>query len=244
MADNSEMLAPPLRSDGEEARFHRLLDLLPSASYTCDREGRITDFNRLAVELWGREPRLNNLSDRYCGSYKLFATDGARIPHDRCWMALALRDNQGYNQRKIVVERPDGSRRDAVAYANPIHDELGRVTGAVNILVDVTESTVAEEEVRRLNRELEERVRERTASLDKTSRELRQALDKIRTLRGLIPICSWCKKIRDDAGFWRRLESYLSEYTEAEFTHGICPDCAKEQFDVVLSDSGDFGRDA
>jgi integral membrane sensor domain MASE1 len=55
--------------------------------------------------------------------------------------------------------------------------------------------------------------------------ELAQALAEIKTLRGLIPICAWCKKIRDDRGFWRRLEEYLCAHTEAEFTHGSCPDC-------------------
>jgi integral membrane sensor domain MASE1 len=55
--------------------------------------------------------------------------------------------------------------------------------------------------------------------------ELAQALSEIKTLRGLIPICAGCKKIRDDQGFWRRLEEYLCDHTEAEFTHGSCPEC-------------------
>ena len=55
--------------------------------------------------------------------------------------------------------------------------------------------------------------------------ELEQALNEIKTLRGLIPLCAWCKKIRDDQGFWQRLEDYLRAHTEAQFTHGICPQC-------------------
>lgn len=56
--------------------------------------------------------------------------------------------------------------------------------------------------------------------------ELKEALASIRTLRGLIPICSGCKKIRDDQGYWNQLEAYIRDHTDAEFSHGICPDCA------------------
>lgn len=59
--------------------------------------------------------------------------------------------------------------------------------------------------------------------------ELEKALDEIKTLRGLIPLCSWCKNIRDDQGFWQRLEDYLCVHTEAEFTHGICPVCFERE---------------
>ena len=60
--------------------------------------------------------------------------------------------------------------------------------------------------------------------------ELRDALAKVRTLRGLLPICSSCKKIRDDKGYWNKIESYIKEHSEADFTHSICPECAKELY--------------
>lgn len=56
--------------------------------------------------------------------------------------------------------------------------------------------------------------------------ELREALDHVKTLRGILPICAWCKKIRDDEGYWKQIESYVRDHTEAEFSHGICPTCA------------------
>ena len=58
-------------------------------------------------------------------------------------------------------------------------------------------------------------------------KELRHALGQVRTLHGLIPICAWCKKIRNDEGYWQQLEAYISEHTEADFSHGMCPDCLK-----------------
>jgi integral membrane sensor domain MASE1 len=58
--------------------------------------------------------------------------------------------------------------------------------------------------------------------------ELQQAMAEIKTLRGFIPICAWCHKVRDDAGFWQRIEMYLDAHTDATFSHGICPSCAEE----------------
>jgi hypothetical protein len=55
--------------------------------------------------------------------------------------------------------------------------------------------------------------------------ELQEALANVRELEGLLPICSWCKKIRDDSGFWIKVEGYISQHSRAKFTHGICPDC-------------------
>jgi hypothetical protein len=55
--------------------------------------------------------------------------------------------------------------------------------------------------------------------------ELQDALGRVRTLSGLLPICSWCKKVRDDRGYWKAVEAYIGEHSDAEFTHGICPEC-------------------
>jgi signal transduction histidine kinase len=135
-----------------DAQFRRLLDKLPAAAYTCDAEGLITYCNRRAVELWGRAPQINDPVDRFCGSFKLFSADGTPIPHDRCWMALALRDGKEYNGEEIVVERPDGTRWTALAHANPFLDEHGEVYGAVNVLVDITERKRAEEALQKADR--------------------------------------------------------------------------------------------
>jgi DNA-binding NtrC family response regulator len=73
---------------------------------------------------------------------------------------------------------------------------------------------------------------------EKLTVKLREAFEQIKTLRGFIPICSSCKKIRDDQGFWQQVEVYVRDHTEAEFTHGICPGCIKtlypESADKIL----------
>lgn len=73
--------------------------------------------------------------------------------------------------------------------------------------------------------EVGRRMVEMQAALLARAQELSQALDQIKTLRGIVPICASCKKIRDDRGFWNQVEAYVAEHTEAEFSHGICPDC-------------------
>jgi len=64
-------------------------------------------------------------------------------------------------------------------------------------------------------------------ALEEERKRLQQALDEVRTLRGIVPICSSCKSIRNDQGYWEQMEKYIRDRSEAEFSHGICPDCAK-----------------
>jgi DNA-binding NtrC family response regulator len=66
--------------------------------------------------------------------------------------------------------------------------------------------------------------------------ELKTALDHIKQLQGMLPICSECKKIRDDKGYWNRIESYISRHSGVEFSHGICPDCAKKLYPELYED--------
>ena len=67
-------------------------------------------------------------------------------------------------------------------------------------------------------------------SLIEKNEELKVALTEVKTLRGMLPICSYCKKIRDDKGYWNQIESYIWEHSEAEFSHSICQECAKEHY--------------
>ncbi len=84
--------------------------------------------------------------------------------------------------------------------------------------------------LRRHNEDLEEQVRQRTAELSAANACLTEALAQVKTLNGLLPICSGCKKIRDDQGYWSQIELYISAHSGAQFSHSLCPDCAKKYF--------------
>ena len=106
----------------------------------------------------------------------------------------------------------------------------GYQSGAVDYLFKPVDPTILESkvgvfcELYRQRRVIEEQV----ADLAEKHRVLEAQLAEIHTLRGLLPICSWCKRIRDDTGFWQSVEVYVRDHTEAEFTHGICPKCEAE----------------
>ena len=125
-----------------------LLEALPAAIYTTDAEGRITSYNDEAVRFAGRVPQLG--TDSWCVTWKLYWPDGTPLPHDQCPMAIALREGRPVRGVSAIAERPDGTRVHFMPYPTPIKDACGKVIGAVNMLVDVTEQKRAEEAQARL----------------------------------------------------------------------------------------------
>ena len=116
--------------------FHEVLEAIPAAIYVTDAEGTLTYYNQACVELAGRTPRVG--ADKWCVSWKLFSTDGAPLPHERCPMAETLRERTAVRDVEAVAERPDGSRFRFVPFPTPLFDSEGRLAGAVNLLLDVT----------------------------------------------------------------------------------------------------------
>lgn len=125
-----------------EFRYREILDSLPAAVYTCDVHGKIEMFNPAAAALWGRRPLIG--TDLWCGSWKIFdPLDGSAIPLDECPMAITLKTGKPVYGRLIVVERPDRTRRTIAPHPRPIHDHNGQLTGAANMLIDVTDQVQA-----------------------------------------------------------------------------------------------------
>jgi hypothetical protein len=88
------------------------------------------------------------------------------------------------------------------------------------------------------------RLRSLVAHERELERRVAEALADVKVLRGMLPICAWCKKVRDDRGYWGQIESYLRERSEAEFSHGICPDClARERASLARLREGRPPRD-
>jgi PAS domain S-box-containing protein len=136
-----------------EQRLTALLAAIPAAIYTTDAQGKITYFNQAAVEFSGRTPMLG--SDEWCVTWKLFMPDGTPLPHDECPMAVALREGRA----EAVAERPDGTRVPFIPFPTPLRDASGKVTGAINMLVDISERRQAETQQRLLLDELNHRTK-------------------------------------------------------------------------------------
>jgi PAS domain S-box-containing protein len=128
-----------------EQPYRDFLEAIGVAVYTTDAAGRITFFNEAAAAFWGRRPELG---EEWCGSLRLFWSDGRAMRHDECPMAIALRENRPVRGYEAIAERPDGGRVSFVPYPTPLRDENGSLIGAVNVLVDVTERKRAEEALR------------------------------------------------------------------------------------------------
>ena len=118
------------------ADWRMILDALPAPIYVTGIDGAVSYWNRACVEFAGREPELGH--DRWCVTWKIYTTSGEFLPHDQCPMAQAIRQQRVIRDAVAIAERPDGSRVAFKPYPTPLFDESGRLTGAVNMLIDVT----------------------------------------------------------------------------------------------------------
>jgi PAS domain S-box-containing protein len=133
-----------------ERTLRDFLYALPTAVYVCDSSGTIESYNKRAVELWGREPKMGDETERFCGSHRIYTAEGAYVPHAESPTAHVLQTGIPISGQSIVIERPDGSRRDAMVDIIPRRDESGRLTGAINCLTDITKLAIAEEKFKGL----------------------------------------------------------------------------------------------
>ncbi|HVY22594.1 MAG TPA: PAS domain-containing protein [Steroidobacteraceae bacterium] len=141
---------------------------------------------------------------------------GPLYPKNLPYILAALKGEKQVFERRIPL--PGGEVRDTIAtYTPDIFD--GTVRGFWVHVADVTS------------------IRQRETELERTIQERDAALAEVRTLRGLLPICSVCKSIRDESGTWQTIEQYVSDRSDASFTHGICPSCIARLYpDVDMRD--------
>ena len=160
--------------------WRRILDRLPVPVYVTDTKGAVTYWNDACIDFAGREPQLGK--DRWCVTWKLYTTTGDPMAHAKCPMAQAIIQKRAIRETVAIAERPDGSRVAFRPYPTPLFDAAGELTGAVNMLIDVTDEqsrSLREQanQCRRLaeatyDRETSKVLGDMAASFDRTAEDL------------------------------------------------------------------------
>ncbi|MDI1312266.1 PAS domain S-box protein [Prosthecobacter sp.] len=186
-----------------EEKFRSLIQSLPAAVYTCDCEGRIQLYNAAAAELWGREPEIGK--DLWCGSWRIYNADGSPMELIHSPMARTLHSGRAVQEDEIVVERPDKTRRHVLPCPNPIFDADGIMTGAVNMLLDITELKRTESLLRDAKDAAELANQSKDRFLAVLSHELRTPLTPVLlTLAALEQEATLLPEARDDLRTMKR----------------------------------------
>jgi len=120
----------------DDSWFREVVAQLPLALYATDADGNVTYFNQAAARLVGRQPQIGQ--DRWCIAHRLFQVDGSPLAHEDCPLAVALREKRAVRGIEALAERPDGSRVRFMPLPTPLYDAQGKLTGAVNVMVDVS----------------------------------------------------------------------------------------------------------
>lgn len=181
-----------------------LLRAVPVAVFYKDKDGKYLGCNDMFTEIMGLT------TDQIRGKtvQELWPSELAEKYHK---MDLELMRNREHQVYEYKMKAKDGQMHPVIYAKDVFLDKEGEVAGLVGAFLDISESKKVVQE------------REHLAS------ELKDALVEIKILSGLLPICSYCKKIRDDKGYWNQMESYISSRSNAVFSHCICPECLKKQ---------------
>lgn len=180
--------------------FAALYQDAPCGLLSADDDGRIVGCNRTLLNWLGREER--EVTGRLRWPDLLSA--GGRIYYETHYAPLLRLQGEAREIAFDLVAR-DGRRRPVLVSTRPLAGTADRLWQSA--IFDATERRVYEKALARKNE------------------ELRKAMNEIKTLRGLIPICSTCQKVRTDQDSWIGLEAYVEAQTEARFSHGVCPTC-------------------
>lgn len=193
-----------------EKRFRDITSSLGAGLYVTETSGKVSFINPEAERLLGWTARevlgkalhvLIHPADQH----------GGRLPLEECPIINVVKTGIPFFSRREMFVRKDGAALPVSVISAPLL-EAGKIVAAVTSFQDISALLKAEQE--------------REALIVK----LQEALAAIKTLHGVLPICSFCKKIRDDKGSWLQLEAYIHDHTEAQFSHGMCEECAKARY--------------
>jgi len=187
--------------DAELVRVRPMIEDVPAYLWSADHDLRLMWSRPSYTHLVGldAEPDLGTTV------YDLFSNNPE---HPSIQAHRAALEGEARNFEVWVEVR--GEPRLLRAHVEPLRDASEAIRGVVGVALDLTERSRAESD------------RERLIT------DLQQALDRVKVLSGLIPICSHCKAVRDDKGYWQQVDAFMREHSDAKLSHAICPDCAQK----------------
>ena len=172
-----------------------------------DKNFKIVMANDSYWKIWGK-PQTESIK---CYDHR----PGEDCHTDRCALTQIMNGADEYSC--VSTKKYNNEIHHFILTAKPFLDSKNEAVAIIESFQDITARKKLEDE---------------KASLIE---QLRSSLDKVKLLSGLLPICASCKKIRDDKGYWNQIESYIRDHSEAEFSHGICPDCAQKLYPGLLN---------
>jgi PAS domain S-box-containing protein len=197
-----------------EERYRSILDNIEEGYFEVDLAGNFTFFNdSLCRELGYSQEEMMGMNNRQY-------MDKENVKEVYQAFNRVYTTGESYKAYDWGIIRKDGPKRIHESSISLMRDAQGERIGFRGVTRDVTEKKRAEEE------------------REKLVRDLQKALSEVKTLKGIFPICASCKKIRDDKGYWNQVEVYIRDRSEAEFSHGICPDCMKKLYGDILGEKG------
>ena len=185
------------------SEWRETVDAMSDWVCIIDRDFRIARSNRAVEDFLGI--KREDVLGKTC--YEL--VHGTDTPIGHCPIPSML---QSHGRAQTEVQLADG--RWLSVTVDPLTDETGRLTGAVHLVRDITV------------------LRQIQAEREALIQALEKALSEVRTIKGLIPICAKCHRIRDDQGAWNSLEAFVLNNSDADFSHGLCPECARSEFEA------------
>jgi|SRR5215469_8895266 len=201
-----EMLLQQQKLEPDDAaRFlAAIVESCDDAIVSKDLNGLVTSWNSSAERIFGYR------ADEMIGQSITRIIPPELIDEERVIIGKIL-SGQRVDHYETVRVKKNGERIDVSLTVSPVKDITGRVIGAAKVVRDITVRKRADRAVR-----------------EHMEKALQEALTSVKVLSGLLPICAGCKRICNNLGAWQSVESYISSHTEAEFTHGMCPECCEK----------------
>ena len=193
-----------------EKKYRRMVESLERdyIIYSHDTQGVFTYLSPSVTNVLGYT------RDEFMGHYAVYMTDSV-INKDVQQHTLAALQGNTQEPYEAEFRHKNGNRLHMRITEVPVFDDNGKVFGIEGIVQDVTALKKAE------------------AERDALIKDLKKALSEVKTLSGLLPICMGCKKIRDDNDQWHHIENYVAERSDADFSHGYCPECYRKEMEQI-----------